>query len=333
MIRVCAIDMILILSHHGDPHARIVFEYLAQAGQTAEILDLSAFPIRDRLLLSYGRNGTRLRYRLAGGQVLDLNAVGAVWWRRPQPYTVEDGLDAADFALLECEEALAGLWQALPARWMNPPVLDAAAARKSWQLQLATELGLDPPETLITNCPEAALAFVRQLGDVIYKPLGVTQRHWRETRRFGDEELRHIDALRHAPVILQERIEGEDLRVTVVGRQIFAAAIDTTGGNYPTDFRMNHDMVIRPAKLPASVEDAITRLMQRLGLVYGALDFRHCSRSGALRFLEINPAGQWLFVEEQTRQPIARAIAGQLAAMASQAGLPGPAADPVAQIG
>jgi predicted ATP-grasp superfamily ATP-dependent carboligase len=54
-------------------------------------------------------------------------------------------------------------------------------------------------------------------------------------------------------------------------------------------------------------------------LVYGAIDFRRDERDGRFRFLEINPAGQWLFVEQQTGQPIAAAIADELAALAATA--------------
>jgi len=99
--------------------------------------------------------------------------------------------------------------------------------------------------------------------------------------------------------------------VTVVGRKVFAAEIDTSGGSYADDFRMNQDVTIRPTTLPPATIDAIHALMARLGLVYGALDFRR-QPDGRLRFLEINPAGQFLFVEEQTGQPIARSVAETL---------------------
>ena len=51
--------------------------------------------------------------------------------------------------------------------------------------------------------------------------------------------------------------------------------------------------------------------MQRLGLRYGAADFR-VAPDGDLVFLEVNPAGQWLFVEYATGQPIAAALADLL---------------------
>ena len=66
--------------------------------------------------------------------------------------------------------------------------------------------------------------------------------------------------------------------------------------------------VIEPCELPAEVVDGLRRLMARLGLRYGAVDMR-LRPDGAYVFLEINPAGQWLFIEEATRQPIAASLA------------------------
>jgi glutathione synthase/RimK-type ligase-like ATP-grasp enzyme len=53
--------------------------------------------------------------------------------------------------------------------------------------------------------------------------------------------------------------------------------------------------------------------MRRLGLVYGAIDLR-LTGDGRYVFLEINPAGQFRYVEEQTGQPLAAALAARLAA-------------------
>ncbi|MGP9806330.1 MvdC/MvdD family ATP grasp protein [Paracoccus sp. NSM] len=306
--------MILIISHPDDIHARTVIDHLDRLGAESQILNLARFPRAARLVLRYGPTGSQLGFSDDEGRLIDLDRVGAAWWRRPQPLEFEPGLQAQDFAAAECAEALAGLWLAMPATWINPPVEDEAASRKSWQLRLAGQLGLDPPETLVTTCAETARAFVAQHGDVICKPFSGSLRYWRETRRIGEAELAQLGQLRHAPAILQRRIEGRDLRVTVVGRKVFAAEIDTSGGSYADDFRMNQDVTIRPTALPPAMIDAIHALMARLGLVYGALDFRR-QPDGRLRFLEINPAGQFLFVEEQTGQPIARAMAEALLAL------------------
>ena len=56
--------------------------------------------------------------------------------------------------------------------------------------------------------------------------------------------------------------------------------------------------------------------MARLGLIYGAIDLRQ-TPAGDYVFLEVNPAGQWLFVEQRTGQPISEAISASLCRLAA----------------
>ncbi len=309
--------MILVISFPQDPHAAAVMAAIAERGVECHLLDLAEFPRNARLDCRYGVDGTSITYRRRDGQVIDLTRARAAWWRRPQPFTFEHGVDATAFAHAECEDAVSGLWQALDARWINPPIFDQAAHHKTYQLKLATALGLDPPDTLVTNSPQSAAAFVARHEKVVYKPFAGSAQYWRETRMFGEEEQRNLALLRHAPVILQDFIPGQDYRVTVIAEHVFAALVDASAGNYALDFRMNRDVKITEAALPPALLEAIHVLMGQLHLVYGALDFRLDSRDGRFRFLEINPAGQWLFVESQTGQPIARTLADQLIALAA----------------
>jgi D-alanine-D-alanine ligase-like ATP-grasp enzyme len=82
--------------------------------------------------------------------------------------------------------------------------------------------------------------------------------------------------------------------------------------DYDVDVRMNVDAKHVAHDLPNDVSDKLRALMRRLGLVYGAIDLR-LSEDGRYVFLEINPAGQFLYVEEQTGQPITSALAARLA--------------------
>jgi hypothetical protein len=124
--------------------------------------------------------------------------------------------------------------------------------------------------------------------------------------------------VRLAPVIFQEYVEGVDLRVTVVGDRVFAAEIDARHTSYPCDMRMVvGEASIRAVRLPEAVEAGLLALMRRLGLVYGACDLRRRA-GGEHVFLEVNPAGQWLFVEQRTGLPIADALAAELAALADR---------------
>ena len=125
-----------------------------------------------------------------------------------------------------------------------------------------------------------------------------------------------LDTVRLAPVIFQEYVaDAVNIRATVVGEQIFATAITVGPNGYAADYRMDMDGASwEPTTLPDSIQATLAALMRRLGLVYGAVDLLR-TRGGEHVFLEVNPAGEWLFVEERTGQPITVAMARLLASL------------------
>lgn len=311
--------MILVVSHPADEHAVRVLDVLETAGHPATLVDTSAFPARTGLVQHLGPD-RRAFQLVTGPRKVDLRACGAGWWRRPLPYTLHDGIDpeTASFAYSECEEALAGMWAALELSWMNDPALDERAQHKPYQLAVAARLGLPLPETLMTNSPEEARQFIDRHGldRVVYKTFLATEKDWRETRLLRPEELELLDRVRIAPVIFQQFVPAEaDVRVTMVGDRIFGTEIASAAHAYPVDYRMDMETArFRPVELPADVEEGLRDLIKGLGLVYGGIDLRR-TPEGRYVFLEVNPAGEWLFVEERTGQPITKAVAAQLIGM------------------
>ena len=306
---------VLVLAPPDDEHATAVAQEIDRLGGEAEIVDLSAFPQHVRLSMRYDCCGGRdFALELPSGS-RNVGDFGSVWWRRPQTPLVSPDLTRPGhrmFAVNEAQEALSGLWHALDAFWVNDPARDLVAHRKPFQLRVAQDVGLRVPATLITNDPDAARSFVDARGyrDVVYKAFSATETDWRETRILRRDELSLLDHVRYAPVIFQEYIEAlYDLRVTVVGDEMFAAAIHSQQTAYAVDFRMDiENAEVEAVSLPREVENALRSFMTRLGLVYGAIDMRRTPDDRYV-FLEVNPAGQWLFIEERSGQPIASALA------------------------
>ncbi len=310
---------VMIVSGMQDVHAQAVMRALADRGDaTTELLDLSEFPTKLSLTMAFedGCHCFRLRRSGEDGGTFDLSEVGAIWWRRPQPYRLPDALsDPAQqrFAVSETETAFQGLYQSLPAFWVNEPLRDIAAGRKPWQLALAQEIGLEIPPTLMTSDPDAAQAFWRRYdGEVVYKQFIAMPDAWRETRRLKPEDVQLAEAVRGAPVIFQRYVEAvAEIRAIVVGGEIFAASTDLRQVEYPVDVRMNLDAPYQPHALPEEVQARLRRLLARMGLEYGAIDLRR-TPEGRYVFLEINPAGQFLYIERETGQKIAAALAAHL---------------------
>jgi len=313
--------MILVVSSPDDVHAKAVMEALDSMGARAVLLDLSLFPQSMRLAMHYSNEqGGCSSLALPGHGEFRVRECRVVWWRRPQLFVINPEIGDPvnrEFAYSESSHAFAGLWQTHRAFWVNHPVRHEVASRKGYQLQVAHEVGLEIPETVITNDPSEAREFINRCGweQVIYKPFAATSRVWRETRRLWPEELDLLESVRFSPVLFQEYIPAQfDLRVTAVGSDLFSAAIHSQESAYPVDCRMDLARTrITPYALPQKVEQAIHVLMERLEIVYGAIDLR-LTPEGRHVFLEVNPAGQWLFVERQTGQPITASLAGLLAA-------------------
>jgi glutathione synthase/RimK-type ligase-like ATP-grasp enzyme len=145
---------------------------------------------------------------------------------------------------------------------------------------------------------------------------------WRATRLVEEADLARIDAVALAPVVFQQYVPGVDLRVTVVAEQVFTVEIDARSTRYPVDMRMVlGESEVRPVELPHDVQDRLLALMARLGLRYGAIDLRR-DAAGRHHFLEVNPAGQWLFAEDRSGLAITDAVAALLVELDGSATTP-----------
>lgn len=309
--------MILIFSHPEDDHATDVMAELDRRGHPANLVDSAHFPVQSSLSQTFSLKELCVEYVTNDGRRIDLSECRAAWWRRPQPYTVHEDLDpdVKSFAYTESHEAFTGALALLDAIWVNPPHLDERAHHKTLQLATALRVGLPIPRTLVTNDPNAVRRFIADVkpSHTIYKTFLATEEHWRETRVLREEELSLLELVRFAPVIFQERIVADtDIRVTIVGDEMFATAIRPDPCGYSLDYRMDMNAAsFTPTELPQDVKKPLRELMKRLGIVYGAVDLLH-TPDGQYIFLEVNPAGEWRFVEDRTAQPITSAMADLL---------------------
>jgi hypothetical protein len=306
--------MILIVSFHDNPHVQAVLQHVSRP---MTVFDVAEFPSRASIEVSFGDGIDRLRLMADGRREIPIEDIGAVWYRRERPLELDPALTDPTsrlFAWSESTEALTGVWRALDCFWMNPPAADEAGHRKVRQLQLARRVGLQVPETLITNDPSSARAFaVEHLEQgVIRKALRNIAQAPRSTALVTAEDLARIGDVRYAPVTFQRFVPADlDLRVIVVEDEIFATAIKSEP-EYQTDYRMGLGSAeFSPYTLPDDVASALLELHHRLGLVYGASDFR-VTPDGEHVFLEVNPAGEYLFASERTGQPVPQAIAACL---------------------
>jgi Prokaryotic glutathione synthetase, ATP-grasp domain len=306
--------MILIVSFTDNEHVDEVRRHLTAPHA---VVDVAWFPSEMQLVTKANGDGTHIHLRLPSGEGLDLAEVGAVWYRRIRPYGLHPELrddTSRLFAWSECNEALLGVWYTLPCFWMNPPLGDEVAQRKIHQLRLAQLVGLSVPNTLVTNDPDEARMFVEEHGpgQVVRKAFRNIQEAPRETALVGENEVALLEAVRYAPVIFQRFVPAvADLRVTIVDGEVFVAEI-RSDSDHQTDYRAGlGTATVRASSVPDEVSDRLRQLMSHLGVTFGAIDMR-ITPEGDHVFLEINPAGEYLFISRRTGLPIPEAIAAAL---------------------
>jgi glutathione synthase/RimK-type ligase-like ATP-grasp enzyme len=234
---------------------------------------------------------------------------------------------------------------------VNQRQAERRATNKLRQLKAAREVGLAIPETLITNDTAAVRAFRERIGaPIIFKPVSgfaphgndFTRHSAERFRKWGevvttdnpaeddveivfaqlldDEKAAGLEAIALCPVMFQRFIpKSADIRVTMVGGSIYACRIHSQIlAETRVDFRRmsllpnTRDLLHEPCELPSETASRITRLMVRLGLVFGCIDLVE-EADGTLTFLEVNPAGQWMWIENFTGISISERVAGLLA--------------------
>jgi glutathione synthase/RimK-type ligase-like ATP-grasp enzyme len=303
--------MIVIFSEHHDVHALAVQSCLVrQLNKDAVILNVADYPTRWNIDLYVGAHD---EYKIKTQETTISSAeVEGVWRRRIQPHAIHEAVsdpEVRHFCFSEAYSFFAGLIGNVT-NVINTENSDLLASRKAYQLKAAKDIGLRIPDTLISSDPEEVKKFYEcHHGNVIFKELTSTNFQFSETRLLEEHHLEFLGSAVFAPTIYQERINPRlHLRITIVDDELFCASIESEQEYAVSDWRLDPNPVIRAVETPPELGASLLELMRRLGIRYGAVDMV-IGRDGECYFLEVNPGGQFLFVEIQTDQPISLALA------------------------
>jgi RimK-like ATP-grasp domain len=324
--------VVLAISDHTDMHIPLVGRHLEAMGIPLVQFNTADFPLRVELTHIYERETRGSLLRLPGLQPLDCKKIRSVWYRRPEAFLLPVDLPPGqkDFAAAECREAIWGLYENTDCLWVDWPATVREASNKPHQLDLAQQLGFQIPRTLITNDASLVRSFYEACkGKAIYKTLSrpaITHTKQNSSEPTIDFlvyttplEMHHLDfldSIRFSPCLFQEYVPKRiELRITVVGDKVYAAEIhsqDNPGTiNDWRHYKSGHT-AHQPHYLSADITELCIRLLKQLGLNFGAIDMI-VTPNNQYVFLEINPAGQYGWVEQLTDLPISLALAKLLA--------------------
>ena len=310
-------NRILIITCRDDLHADKVEISLHSKGATPFRINLDEFP-KDydlNMTLVQGTWQGSINHRITNNSV-SIEDIGAIWLRKSAEYCyASDDLSPQEkaFAKQETEHTLFSLLYSLDCFWMSHPKALRAAQWKGEQLKRASQLGFRVPKSIISNQPASVRKFKNEIpGDIIFKAmsssfLGADKVETKDlsvsglsTTVISEEQLESIDAISELACCFQEYIPKKyELRVTVIGHKIFAAKIDSQADpRTKTDFRdFSVDIPYQATQLPESIERQCLAFVHDSQLMFGALDII-VTPDDEYVFLENNPAGQFLFVEQ-----------------------------------
>ncbi len=256
---------------------------------------------------------------------LCVDSIKAAWYRRTS-FIADSAQDATRQLGIDTERkaALGAIWSEVPdKKWINSPDLMLKAGRKITQLTSAHRVGFNIPTTVVTNGWDT---IQRDLpSSIIYKssyPLLYSADEVLSVFTTPYDNL--IESLptesNPYPGIWQERIaKKREWRITVVGDDFFDAAIYTSE-DAKDDWRKHQNtkgrVSFKHERFPDDEKERCLEYLTHFGLNFGAFDFIE-NQDGEIKFLECNPNGQYMWIQELLKLPISSAIVSKLIKIAN----------------
>lgn len=313
---------VLILAEEFDVSADLMVRALRSHEVDVHRVDLGWFPVR--LSIAAELCGPHwVGHLLTPQRRIELADLRSVWYRSPTAFRFSPELSTAErhHAFTEAKFGVGGVVASLEVLWVNHPSRMADACYKPMQLATAARCGLAVPSTLVSNDAAVVRHFVKQGGrDVVTKMFGANHIVEDGTRKItytrlmtGDDldDLRGIEQTAHQ---FQQWVpKRHDVRLIAIGEHRFGFAIHTDSSAARVDFRADYESHrYEQIDIPSDVAEGVAALMRSLGLVYGALDFVVTPDDDWV-FLEINPGGQYGWLEPPTGAPLTETLADLLA--------------------
>ena len=313
---------VLVITNDHDSHASAVIAELHKRDVPVFRFQPEDFP--DACSISMDIRAGRIEGEIhTAYHRVAFDDICSAWYRRSRNVFSErtnltsEKLD--NYIKAQSTATVVALCESLQAMWVGNPHRLRRAEIKALQLAAAAKAGLTTPNTLISNDPTRAAAFVDGLGDTrecAIKPLiavGVTDESGYRLPFTTTLPAGHpLDSVALAPNIFQPYIDKAfELRCVVIGDRIFCARINSQADDVTrVDWRAGrreHEIFV----LPEHVAAGIRRLMASFEINFASIDMI-VTPAGEFVFLELNPNGQWLWLEHELGLPLVEAMADLL---------------------
>lgn len=208
-------------------------------------------------------------------------------------------------------ETLTRWCEITPGRVLNRTGPMGSNSSKPYQAQLIRQQGFAVPGTIVTNDPDLVLKFHAEHKRTIYKSISGVRSI---VQTLEEKDLARLDHIRWCPTQFQEFIEGTNVRVHVIGSEVFATSIMTDATDYRYAQRAGKEAELEAIALPDELSEKCVTLANALDLAFAGIDLKMTPAKEAYCF-EVNPSPAFSYYQSHTGQNIARVVARYLGGM------------------
>jgi hypothetical protein len=331
--------VILIITNKGDIHCNPVIKHLQRNGDKYFRLNTESLLTDYLISFSYKDQSVDLHIEnKINGKTLSSKEVISVWERRPNSPVLPEISNEKIKLVVEDEANELTKWIRhffINCRMIGSSVWDRPNESKLRQMDVASRVinelrsEIKLPHTLLTNSKKDLEQFSNNKKEIVLKPISADGLMLDDkleipftSRKVNSKNINVItqDDLELCPSFMQEYVEKNyELRITVIGEKILCCKIDSQKlpkGNGREDWREGYEHGLSEVEewidCPDEIQEFIILYMQKMNLNFGCFDFIY-AKNNSFYFLECNPNGQWMWLEEDLGIPISESIANFLA--------------------
>ncbi len=255
-------------------------------------------------------NGFAPTFSTSSGHLIDIRNLDLIWWRRSHflQHIPDDVTDPSSIDVIsnDCRFALFGmLFNEFQGVWISDPQATRRAQNKLLQIRNAQRIGFRIPRTLVSQNQSAVQELCSLLHNrVVVKVVRGAKSAPLLTTMIDPAALQQADSIHLCPAMYQEFIPGtRHIRACCFGESVYAAQLESED----LDWRDNLNVPVTILDLPKQVKARLRAVLKAFGIKMGIFDLKF-DETGEPVWLEVNPQGQFLFLEGLCGLPLTSAF-------------------------
>ncbi|TFH15179.1 ATP-grasp domain-containing protein [Candidatus Bathyarchaeota archaeon] len=278
----------------------MLVQSLNDLGAEYYLLDQEALVDEVELRWQISDNGIKGHIKVRG-DVINIHEVTSVYHRFMNPEDIHNPEDSINRINQNRSiiRSLMDLFDVLPARIVNRRRPMMSNNSKPYQAMLIKKAGFAIADTIITNNPKTVMEFAAWNGPLIYKSISSVRSI---VDSLDEGSASRIDSIAYQPTQFQQKIEGFNLRVHVIGKKLFGTKITSSAVDYRYAAHQGSSTNMRPYELTVELTKKCLNLAKICELEFIGIDL--IINEDKAYCLEVNPSPGYSYYQNITKQPI-----------------------------